>query len=435
MQQPRAGEQRRSRFLTPTKLRSRKELNADADMGRRRWLSSGREPSPVPSSPSINESEPDAASEEASDYFEDVDGGDASNQAQARPTGPDAEDDRQKKLQKTVGSDEDTPPSASRAVMDDGGGDSAEEGTDGSAEVGADQGAHDGPVEQPPRSPSSSDPVETEKEAEPPRRPFSLASAPATPSRGSVQHPLNGQVGSQGTAHAMADRSRQGSADLGDVARMLEQNEGYRNGDESPERSASIATSVWRASMHSRVTTGDLSNVLLNGEDEDTDDRPSSSTAPPPSGGEVDALDTLSGSLSHRASIASGDTSHDIESPDLILQRLEAQNAILAQDPKSASLDGSSSRDESVSRGIQKTWRGIQGKDRLRRSIQQLQDARRLDAASADVGAINWEFWGAVMNDYEHVARTQPRELSRAIQAGIPAALRGMMWQYARCHA
>ncbi len=33
------------------------------------------------------------------------------------------------------------------------------------------------------------------------------------------------------------------------------------------------------------------------------------------------------------------------------------------------------------------------------------------------------------MSNYQSVARTSPRALSRAIQAGIPAALRGMMWQ------
>ncbi|KAM0755646.1 RabGAP/TBC [Meredithblackwellia eburnea MCA 4105] len=39
------------------------------------------------------------------------------------------------------------------------------------------------------------------------------------------------------------------------------------------------------------------------------------------------------------------------------------------------------------------------------------------------------DFWGAVMSNYELVASTQPRELSRAIQQGIPPALRGMTWQ------
>lgn len=42
---------------------------------------------------------------------------------------------------------------------------------------------------------------------------------------------------------------------------------------------------------------------------------------------------------------------------------------------------------------------------------------------------IDWEFWGDVMSNYQQVARNNPRQLSRAIQAGIPPALRGMMWQ------
>ncbi|SPO32583.1 related to GYP5 - GTPase-activating protein (GAP) [Ustilago trichophora] len=48
-----------------------------------------------------------------------------------------------------------------------------------------------------------------------------------------------------------------------------------------------------------------------------------------------------------------------------------------------------------------------------------------------DIGdeEIDWEFWGDVMSNYQQVARNHPRQLSRAIQAGIPPALRGMMWQ------
>lgn len=45
------------------------------------------------------------------------------------------------------------------------------------------------------------------------------------------------------------------------------------------------------------------------------------------------------------------------------------------------------------------------------------------------ISQIDWDFWGAVMNDYETVAKEQPKQLSRAIQSGIPPVLRGMMWQ------
>ncbi len=39
-------------------------------------------------------------------------------------------------------------------------------------------------------------------------------------------------------------------------------------------------------------------------------------------------------------------------------------------------------------------------------------------------GAVDWVFWGAVVQDYEEVARTRPKELSKAIQQGIPAVIR-----------
>ena len=37
---------------------------------------------------------------------------------------------------------------------------------------------------------------------------------------------------------------------------------------------------------------------------------------------------------------------------------------------------------------------------------------------------VDWVFWGAVVQDYEEVARERPRELSRAIQQGIPPVIR-----------
>lgn len=42
---------------------------------------------------------------------------------------------------------------------------------------------------------------------------------------------------------------------------------------------------------------------------------------------------------------------------------------------------------------------------------------------------VDWEFWGAVVNDYEEVARTRSKQLSRAIQRGIPPVIRGTIWQ------
>ncbi|KAJ7346650.1 rab-GTPase-TBC domain-containing protein [Mycena albidolilacea] len=43
--------------------------------------------------------------------------------------------------------------------------------------------------------------------------------------------------------------------------------------------------------------------------------------------------------------------------------------------------------------------------------------------------AIDWDFWGAVISDYQQFASEHPEQLARAIAKGIPSTLRGMMWQ------
>ncbi|PWN49932.1 RabGAP/TBC [Violaceomyces palustris] len=160
---------------------------------------------------------------------------------------------------------------------------------------------------------------------------------------------------------------------------------------------------------------------------------------------------------------------------DFLLARLEHQNARLSNDPKAmrASVDGADKLRENFeklrgqgghkprhSRGssLGKPIAAEANSDAFSgRTSTQDADIRNLiinpvtqtvepasfkrDSQRASVGAslsddlddedeaINWEFWGNVMSNYQQVARSQPRELSKAIQAGIPAALRGMMWQ------
>ncbi|GLB37426.1 putative rab-GTPase-TBC domain containing protein [Lyophyllum shimeji] len=45
-------------------------------------------------------------------------------------------------------------------------------------------------------------------------------------------------------------------------------------------------------------------------------------------------------------------------------------------------------------------------------------------------GMIDWDFWGAVISDYQGFASERPEELATAIARGIPDTLRGMMWQH-----
>ncbi|GBE81076.1 hypothetical protein SCP_0308010 [Sparassis crispa] len=49
--------------------------------------------------------------------------------------------------------------------------------------------------------------------------------------------------------------------------------------------------------------------------------------------------------------------------------------------------------------------------------------------ADPEESAIDWDFWGDVVSDYQKFASEHPQELAKAIEKGIPKALRGMIWQ------
>ncbi|CAE6356645.1 unnamed protein product [Rhizoctonia solani] len=106
---------------------------------------------------------------------------------------------------------------------------------------------------------------------------------------------------------------------------------------------------------------------------------------------------------SRRKTIASGSSAGNLP---LLLARLEQKSAKEDADPllKRASVDGAS---------------------KLADGFKKIHDDSEGDGA----GAVDWGFWGQVVANYEEVARTRPTELAQAIESGIPASLRGMMWQ------
>ena len=53
-------------------------------------------------------------------------------------------------------------------------------------------------------------------------------------------------------------------------------------------------------------------------------------------------------------------------------------------------------------------------------------EMRKDDQGESD---IDWTFWGAVVQDYEEAARSNPKALSKAIQRGVPDVIRGSVWQ------
>ncbi|EPT04982.1 hypothetical protein FOMPIDRAFT_1039829 [Fomitopsis schrenkii] len=55
--------------------------------------------------------------------------------------------------------------------------------------------------------------------------------------------------------------------------------------------------------------------------------------------------------------------------------------------------------------------------------------ARRQQDRLDEEDAVDWDFWGNVVSDYQKFAAEHPEELAAAIGKGIPKTIRGMMWQ------
>ncbi|KAG0225699.1 GTPase-activating protein [Actinomortierella wolfii] len=89
---------------------------------------------------------------------------------------------------------------------------------------------------------------------------------------------------------------------------------------------------------------------------------------------------------------------------DLLLARLEAQNEMLEQDTK----------------------RRLAIEQEKR---QQMEKALGHAKEESSGEAIDWDYWGALMNDYNGVVKRNPKQLTKMIQAGVPPALRGPIWQ------
>ncbi|WWD22479.1 hypothetical protein CI109_106972 [Kwoniella shandongensis] len=157
------------------------------------------------------------------------------------------------------------------------------------------------------------------------------------------------------------------------------------------------AATTWRSTMSS----------LLSGS------RSTSSTSPLPTPSEP--LPTASSSSSKHP--------HDT-STGLLLHRVDSTTA---------------SRDRRISQQTGGPDKIREGFERVRGEMEsaarEMRRERESKATTAPAepedteGAVDWVFWGAVVQDFEEVARTKPKELSKAIQQGIPPVIRGAIWQ------
>ncbi|CAK5281576.1 unnamed protein product [Mycena citricolor] len=71
----------------------------------------------------------------------------------------------------------------------------------------------------------------------------------------------------------------------------------------------------------------------------------------------------------------------------------------------------------------------IDGQIRLQQEFERRHKDSDAGAERDDATVIDWDFWGAVISDYQQFATDRPEELAQAIAKGIPNTLRGMMWQ------
>lgn len=94
-------------------------------------------------------------------------------------------------------------------------------------------------------------------------------------------------------------------------------------------------------------------------------------------------------------------------SPSFLLQRITSSTA---------------ARDRRISREMGATDKLREGFEKVRSEMEGV--AREMRREPSSPTSIDWAFWGAVVQDYEEVARTQPKELSKAIQQGIPHVIR-----------
>ncbi|OAX42542.1 RabGAP/TBC [Rhizopogon vinicolor AM-OR11-026] len=87
---------------------------------------------------------------------------------------------------------------------------------------------------------------------------------------------------------------------------------------------------------------------------------------------------------------------------------------------------GSGTRDDGATEA---SGNAGEGQQKLHEEFLRLHNERRAEATESEQGVIDWDFWGAVISDYQGFASSNPQGLAKAIEKGIPDTLRGMMWQ------
>ncbi|KAJ1671124.1 GTPase-activating protein, partial [Spiromyces aspiralis] len=88
---------------------------------------------------------------------------------------------------------------------------------------------------------------------------------------------------------------------------------------------------------------------------------------------------------------------------DMLLAQLEAQNSVIAKDPKACMYPAELFK-------------------------QQLDNARKEVEGTPEEGEIDWEFWYQLAGDFDGTVRKESRKLVQQVHRGLPACIRGPVW-------
>ncbi|KAF9984041.1 hypothetical protein BGZ75_004401 [Mortierella antarctica] len=117
------------------------------------------------------------------------------------------------------------------------------------------------------------------------------------------------------------------------------------------------------------------------------------------------------------------------DSTSFLLARLERQNGLLDTDPKSVCIESNALKGnlntlhQLISDSTTLTSQNGQASDSTTSSTN-----KALEPQAGDV-EIDWEFWGMLVQDYNAVASKLPHLLAARVRQGLPAKLRGLIWQ------
>ncbi|CEQ40743.1 SPOSA6832_02373 [Sporobolomyces salmonicolor] len=252
----------------------------------------------------------------------------------------------------------------------------------------------------------------------PPKRPFSLSSEPPeTPTVSSSQLPTSSSAHSL-VLHApsppgVADPTNVGRGSSPSLTQVVWRNSmGLSSPPPPPSRAAAGLVDVNLDADETTTLRKRKSRASILEEDDEHDDEHSTGL---PSDPQPQRRSQLVSQVLDRARQGSMATQH-------------GDDGFLARHAHDVVASYSESGEIRAAGGGPEGGPGVGGADKLRASFVRVRE-RSQEQEGSPGEKVDWDFWGRVMSDYEEVARAQPRELSRAIQKGIPPALRGMTWQ------